>query len=410
MSEYPKKTNHSIITSTLIENLNINKRAGLLSLCQAEITINLTIKQLHVVLKTLYDCKEIILLKITPTEATDLHRHAGLIELKSKLDDLERFVDSAEVSGKKTIVSTPYKCCDNDKPCDIMIFPLTRGVHLTEKPYCYDVNSQNTILYPVKVGIKDLDLLTLYIQLQQYVKKCRPVSCCPDTCSKDLKSYKSRYEKDDTCDSELASRCGSRSYEQESCESLSKKCRKSSSCRSKKSSKSCKTTISLKSLCSNKSCQSSTSVCSKSSKASSQDCEDNCEIESCEEKSKSKPYPLDKVDNYSNGKIIYETYSRINRDCKNEKLCSKTNDIDNDVSCCNVPVTVSSKEACDRLKYTKCTYIWKEKLEIATEKIASHIDELNQKLYTLKNLKEYIEEDYKEKIKLYECFDFNSNN
>jgi len=113
----------------------------------------------------LFLSKKILLNKVTPSLSNDVVRTSGLNEMKQAFDYLIQFIKSAEINGKKTIVSLD----DNEKIFPIL-FPMTFGVHGLEMPSGYNLNNQNSVFLPVTVGLRDLGLNDLYNQIIKFIE------------------------------------------------------------------------------------------------------------------------------------------------------------------------------------------------------------------------------------------------
>lgn len=362
MTETKTNRSNDVITQTLIENLTINKQASLLSLCEANHYIKITMAQLQQVLDILLSSKEIIMHNITPTLSNDVRRDSGLRQLRDNLESLEKFVNSSEVTGKKTIIASSCKPCVGAK-CNVAIFPLTRGLHLTELPNCYDICSQNVVLPPIPVGLRDLGLYGLFEQLQKYICTSKPVTCCKkEKCNKTNKKIKivcknDKKKKQKNCDDNTK------------CSTLSK-----------------------------------SSKCSKSSKdKKSQIC-----VDSCRESTEGTDTTASTISKLF-GKSEYTSYGETNSNAESQESslssCIQNKDCEQDSTCDMCTDDIITVDACERAQYTKCVYYWKNKFEVASEKVASYIAELSKKLNLLKLSEEYIKEEYTQKVELYRCFD-----
>ena len=167
---------NNLMTDILIENICVNREAGILSIKSAINYLEQTRNQLKFLNKYLCKGKKIMLNKITPALASDVLRDSGIKELKCCLEAMENYVCAAEIVGHKTLASSSLKDVKNKHKNTI--FPLTNGVHLIEEPAHYDIECQNFVLKPVYVGLKDLGLFDLYLQLLRYCLTCKALNCC----------------------------------------------------------------------------------------------------------------------------------------------------------------------------------------------------------------------------------------
>ena len=155
-----------ILSQTLNANYKINEKASLLSINQCRTYIQIVTRHLKEVLNRLNEQKKIILCKISSTLSSDVVRVSGLIILKKRMDEMIKFIDSCEVNGRKTIVSS-----DTISDNRAILFPMTSGLIFTEEPKYYDINTQNLVFRPILVRLSDLGLLSFYQQLSKHIER-----------------------------------------------------------------------------------------------------------------------------------------------------------------------------------------------------------------------------------------------